>query len=413
MATTYHFYLRKDKKRDNGECPIYLRITQNRKSRYLSTGVFIKPKFWNPNKEEVRKSHRNYKSLNSILDKEQDKAESIQAELSRYGKDSAKAIQKRLKQQEAGDFFDLADEYLENVKAEKSYYTHKNNKVAIDKVEAFEGERSLPLKHIDTAWLERFEQFLKQEYNNHPNTINKNFRPIRAVIKKALKRHLISVNPLNNFEGAKRAKPQPKTKLSINQIRAIEEFDFEKGSNLWHTRNYFMFSFYSGGIRFGDLCCLKWKDIKEGHISYQMNKNKKPFRVELNQYQQNILDCYSENKKTENYIFPILNNHKDYSDSTYLRKRISSKNALINKWLGNIAGKVNAKLEKEKSKIPKIENISFHVARHSFAQYAIDEKDLSMYELRQILRHSKIQTTEKYLKGLDEKLADKAMKKVF
>lgn len=412
MATTYHLYLRKDKKRDNGECPVYLRITQNRKSRYVSTGVYIPEKNWNPEKEEVRKNHRNYKALNSILDAEQDKAEKVQAELSRHGKDSAKAIQERLKERQTGDFFDLADEYLAEVKKENSYYTHKNAKVAIGKVEAFESERSLPLKHIDSGWLERFERFLKQEYDNHPNTISKNFRAIRGIIKKALKKHLMAIDPFTTFEGAKRAKPQPKTKLSIKQIETIEEFDLERDSNLWHTRNYFMFSFYSGGIRFGDLCCLKWKDIKEGRLSYQMNKNKKAFTIELNQYQKDILDYYSEDRKPEHFIFPILNSYKDYSDPTYLRKRISSKNALVNKWLGKITDKVNAKLEKEKSEISKIEDISFHVARHSFAQHAV-KKGLSMYELMQTLRHSKIETTQKYLKGLDEQLADEAMKKVF
>lgn len=412
MATTYHFYLRKDKKRDNGQCPVYLRITQNRKSRYVSTGVYLPEKNWNPEKEEVRKNHRNHKSLNSILQAEQAKAETIQAELSGHGKDSAKAIQKRLKQRQTGDFFDLADQYLEEVKTANSYYTYKNAKVAIDKVEAFEGGRSLPLRHIDTDWLERFERFLKQEYDNHPNTISKNFRAIKGVIKKALKKHLITINPLTNFDGAKRGKPKPKTKLSLKQIKAIEDFNFLEGSNLWHTRNYFMFSFYSGGIRFGDLCGLKWKDIKENRLSYRMNKNEKVFTIRLNEHQQNILDHYGSGKAPESFIFPLLNSRKDYSDPTYLRKQIGSKNALVNKWLGKIADKVNAKLDEDESDIPAIENLSFHVARHSFAQYAV-EQGLSMYELMQTLRHSKIETTQKYLKGLDEQLADKAMKKVF
>jgi site-specific recombinase XerD len=59
------------------------------------------------------------------------------------------------------------------------------------------------------------------------------------------------------------------------------------------------------------------------------------------------------------------------------------------------------------------ENISFHVSRHSFAQYAVSEKGLDVYELMQTLRHSKIETTQSYLKSLNEELADKAMKKVF
>ena len=85
---------------------------------------------------------------------------------------------------------------------------------------------------------------------------------------------------------------------------------------------------------------------------------------------------------------------------------------MVNKRLDKIVKKVNKKLKKKKSDIPPLDDISFHVARHSFAQHAV-EQGLSMYELMQTLRHSKIETTQKYLKGLDEQLADKAMKKVF
>jgi site-specific recombinase XerD len=412
MGTTYHFYLRKDKERANGDCPVYLRITQNRKSRYVSTGVYIKPKHWNKDKEKIRRSHRNYKALNSILEREQNKAEKVQDELGVHGKDSAKAIQQRLKQQQSGDFFDLADEYEKELDERKKLYAKKTLNVVLNKLEAFEGERSLPLKHIDKSYLERFEGFLKREYDNRSTTINKNFEPIRAIIKKALDKHLITIDPFANFEGAKRGKPKPKTKLSIDQIRAIENFDLEKGSNLWHTRNYFMFSFYSGGIRFGDLCCLKWDDVKGNRLSYQMNKNDKVFTIELNEHQLEILDHYKDNKKKDGFIFPILNNHKDYSDPIFLRKRIGSKNALINKWLGKIVDKINERLEQKESETPTLDDISFHVARHSFAQYAV-EQGLSMYELMQTLRHSKIETTQRYLKGLDEQLADQAMKKVF
>ncbi len=412
MAVTYHFYLRKDKQREDGKAPIYFRITQNRKSRFLTTSEWIKPKHWNKEKEEVRRSHTTYKSINSILNDKRNKAKQIQADLSKHGKSSAKAIQKRLKKQQSGDFFDLADVYLKEIKENQSYYTHKNAKVAIDKVEAFEGERSLPLNHIDTDYLERFENYLKNKYKNKPNTVNKNFRAIKGVLKKALKNHLIIINPLTNFEGAKPAKSKPKTKLSIRQIQALKDFDLEKGSNHWHTRNYFMFSFYSGGIRFGDLCGLKWSDIKENRLSYQMNKNDKVFTIELNEYQQKILNQYGVNRQPDGFIFPLLNNHKDYSDATYLRKRIASNNTRVNKWLKKLAKRVNKRLKKDRSSIPSIEDISFHVARHSFAQHAV-EQGLSMYELMQTLRHSKIETTEKYLKGLDEQLADKAMKKVF
>lgn len=409
MAVTYHFFIRKDKKRSDGKAAIYLRITENRKSRQLSTGEWIKPKHWNSGKEVVRRSHSTYKSINSILKGKLDKAKAIQADLDEHNKSSAKAVQERLKKQQSSDFFDIADVYLEDVKKNQSHYTYKNAKVAINKMEAFVGSRSLSIKNVTTEKLEEFEAFLKNEYNNAPNTIHKNFRPIKAVIQKALKNHLIGINPLANFKGAKKAKARPKTKLSFQQIQALEALELERGSNLWHTRNYYLFSFYSGGIRFGDVCTLRWSDIQNGKLRYQMNKNDKVFNIELNEYQQEILDAYSITKQPGGYIFPILNPHRDLSNETELRKRIGVHNALVNKWLKRLVERVN----EASSGVAPIEGISFHTSRHSFAQYAVDEKNLSVYELMQALRHSKVETTQQYLKGLDEELANKAMKKVF
>jgi hypothetical protein len=66
MATSFHLYL-KNRPKKNGEYPVYLRITNNRKHKYISTGVAVKKKHWNPTSEEVRRNHDNYKTLNTTL----------------------------------------------------------------------------------------------------------------------------------------------------------------------------------------------------------------------------------------------------------------------------------------------------------------------------------------------------------
>lgn len=197
MATTYHFYLRKDKVRANGESPIYLRITQNRKSRYVSTGVAVNLQDWNKEKEVIRKSHRNSKSLNSILKRELSKARTVQDELGVFGKDSAKAIQKRLKENNSGDFFELAESYATELEETKKLYTLKTLRVVLGKLENFEGDRTLPIKSIDVEYLIKFERFLKSRYNNRSTTINKNFECIREITRRALKDHLMSFRPLS------------------------------------------------------------------------------------------------------------------------------------------------------------------------------------------------------------------------
>lgn len=405
MSVSFHLYL-KNQKRKNGELPVYLRITKDRKHKYMSTGISLLEKYWNPDKEEVRRNHPNSKTLNEILLSKVREAEQAQMDLLRSGKESAKAIQQKLKAGKNADFFSLADEWYDELVAEGKYHQFKTLKVVLRKLEKFEGERFLDLNNIDTAYLERFEKFIRVNYKNKGITIHKNFKIIRKVIKMAIKAGLIKESPFLLFEGIKQNKSSQKVKLSIEQIRAIEALHLKPGTSIWHTRNAFLFSFYSGGIRFGDICRLKWVNVKNDRLLYRMNKNDKPFSTALNDNQKKILSLYSG--KEDEYVFPFLNSAKTYTELD-LRRSISSRNVIVNG--KNVPG--NKSGLKEIANLAGIEeNVSFHVSRHSFAQYAV-EQGLGVYELMQTLRHSKIETTQQYLKGLDEELADKAMRKVF
>lgn len=407
MATSFHFFL-KQRQKKNGDYPIYLRITNNRKHKYVSTGISLSDKQWNPLEEKVRKSHPNYKTLNEILEAKIKEAENIQSDLMKNGAESAKAIRERIKNTQRADFFDLGEQLLNELETNRKFYASKTLKVVLKKFEELEGERSLPLNQIDANYLEKFEQYLRNKYENGDSTINKNFEPIRLIINRALKHHLMARDPFKEYNVPTRDRTKPKTKLSKKQIETIEALKLKPNTWEWHVRNAFLFSFYSGGIRFGDICCLKWSNVKNEKLTYQMNKNEKPFSSDLNSFQTDILSHYSG--ANNDFIFPFLNSNKDYTDSMELRQQISAKNVLVNgkKEEGKESG---LKLIAKMAEID--ENISFHVARHSFAQYAVSERGLSMYEAMQALKHSKIETTQRYLKGLDEELANKAMKKVF
>lgn len=404
---TFNFVLR-EKQNRLGENPIYLRITSNRKHKYISTGVSVKSKDWNPINQEVRRSHDYYKTLNETLKLKRIEVQNAHNELLKQGNESAKAIRERVKTTAKADFFELGEVLYNDYFKARKYYASKTLLVVLKKVEEFHGERELPLKNVDSTFLQGFIEFLRTEYSNNDSTINKNFEPIRKIIQLGIKSYLITSNPIDLIKVPPRRPVEQKTKLTIEQINTIEALNLKPGSWEWNVRNAFLFSFYSGGIRFGDICCLKWSNVKNGKLSYQMNKNKKGFSTELNQYQSNILQQYSG--EDNQYIFPFLKNGVDYSDPIELRKAISSNNAQAN---GKVepGGETGLKLIARMAGID--ENISFHVSRHSFAQYAVSVRGLDVYELMQTLRHSKIETTAKYLKGLSEELADKAMKKVF
>jgi len=67
MAISLKLVQRTQKQNKLGEAPIYLRITQERKSTFLSTGISVFPKQWNAEKEQVRTSHPISDVLNQRL----------------------------------------------------------------------------------------------------------------------------------------------------------------------------------------------------------------------------------------------------------------------------------------------------------------------------------------------------------
>ena len=57
-------------------------------------------------------------------------------------------------------------------------------------------------------------------------------------------------------------------------------------------------------------------------------------------------------------------------------------------------------------------NLSFHISRHSFADYARTQ-GMDLYSISKALAHSDLKTTEVYLKSFDTAAVDDAMGKLF
>lgn len=147
-----------------------------------------------------------------------------------------------------------------------------------------------------------------------------------------------------------------------------------------------------------------------------MGKNHKTRDIKLPKQALDILELYrKDDSRPTDYIFPLLDNNAIYAKAVtqseidvlpseiknLLFNQISSKTAIINKYLKKIA--VCAGINK---------NISFHIARHSFAKVA-KEKGISTDVIQNILGHSKEETTKRYMGEIDNSECDKTMEKLF
>lgn len=455
MSATISLYLRKDRPNNNGKCPVFLRITHNRKTKYVSTGVRVKPKNWNPatkTEKWVSKGDRDHATLNNDLRKELSKAKKARAELNRQDQVSSIAIQRRLKSDTKDDFFSFAEKYQEKIK-EKSYYTWKQNRVAIEKVRKYHESDDLPLKYIDAAFLMKLIEFMQSKpYSNKASTIHKNFGAIRAILDRAVLEKFLPENPMDDpaFKLPKGNGSEEKTKLTNEQIQAIEDLNIQPWTNLWHARNAFIMSFYFYGIRIGDLCMLRWSNVKNERLKYTMSKTGNPIDVKIPSGAYNLLYNYIEspgkyvsinkyeqidniyvmhpinhklilskhvienflNTTPDDYIFPFLSEltPKQRKDPEQVRRKISTWTSIIN---GSNTSSDLAGLKKIAQMAEIDAEISMHVARHSFAQFAVEKKDVPTYKLMILLGHQSIKTTMQYLKKLNVEAADDAADAIF
>jgi integrase len=399
MAITFKPEINNKPKKD-GTCLIMLRITENRKIKRISTGIFLK--FDEFNKEAdygkwIRKSNPNHKKLNSDIEDFIEKAKKASKTIEKNNQIvSAKSIINEVNNKNTGSFTDYFKAKLEIYLTTNSAGYYKHLKSKLNNLNEFNS--NILFTELNVSLLNKYEVHLKKKGLND-NSVTSNLRAIRTILYEAIKEDLFEgKNPFTS-KTLKEFKTN-KEKLSLEEIKKIEGLELEENSILWNVKNYFLFAYYAAGIRIGDFMQLQWKNIVEDTLIYNMDKTASAHEVVLIPKAKAILKLYqTKNINSENYIFPILKNELLKADKLKLNSAISSKNAVINLNLKKIA--LKAKINK---------NLTFHISRHSFADI-LRQQDVSIYDIKDLLGHSDIKITQNYLKSFDRDSANKAHSK--
>ncbi|MBD2702644.1 site-specific integrase [Spirosoma sp. BT702] len=388
-----------NKPKKDGRYALYLRITENRQHRRVYIGFDIPLKDWNPNKKEVRRSYVLHEVINKKIDAIKSDAIRLKADTKNV---TSLVIAENLKGRSSAYFFQYAYEYLSN----KPYNTQRNVRSEINKLLEYVDNKELFFSDITVKLLTDYEQWLRTKKGNTTNTIGTGFSKIRAVFNQAVKEGLVPIqdNPFLLIK-LKEGKPD-RVRLTEGELETFRNVSLPEGSLLWHTRNYWLCAFYMAGMRFSDICCLQWKNINDNRLSYVMWKTKatvtKSHSIQLPKQAEEIIRHYQPEKiDPEGFVFPIMSAKRTYDADVDILKEVSRKNALINRYLKKICFLAG---------IPR--ELSFHSARHTFADLG-RKKINDVYAISKLLRHSKINITEKYLSEFDTDTTDKALESIF
>jgi len=382
---------------------VLLSIEAEGRTKYVSLGVKVRKKQWSKTNQRVLPStHRHAEQLNAELDKKLNEATAV---LNKMKYEEAVVTVDTIKERitsghNRGDFWDYADAWLEQKRRKQQIYYYRRSKSILKNFGEFSG-RPLPWKRLSVTLLREFDVFLAETKNNSANTRRGVFRVLSTMVREAVRESIISPqdDPFYRFKPPK-ATTTHRARLTLDEITRMEALDLSQESRECVARDMYILAFRMRGARFGDMVRLRWSSVAEGRITYVARKTGDPVSVPISGEMQAILDRYTLESEDDEFVFPPLR-RRLFADLEAEAAKVASVNARVNAAL---------KLVAEKAKISK--SVSFHTARHSFASIA-DQMGIDHGAIQAALKHKNRQTTDIYLKSLDDVALDDKLVKVF
>ncbi|QBZ98852.1 site-specific integrase [Flavobacterium sangjuense] len=385
------FYIKTDKVKANGEAPIYAKVTLGNQKTTLSTGKDISPERWmftnklrnvlKLEQEKVLKKSLELFSLN--LNKKFNEIYEIDpnVDLSLL-KDEISGKIKSRKSILILDIFekhntDFARKVNNDERAAASLQKYKRSSDLMKNfIKKTYGKENFEFDEVNGAFIHNLESYLKYEsefkgiIGIKNNSVVKYFTNFKTMINFGIKINLIDKNPFVKYEG--KLKVRDATFLTTDELNLIESKTFSS-IRLENVKNIFLFSCYTGYAPI-DACSLKLSNlIQDNNGMFWIKTDRVKTGVRANvpvlPPAQKIIDKY---KDSEVGLIPKLSNQK------------------MNAYLKEIADLCG--IEK---------NLTWYVARHTFATTVTLGNGIKIENVSAMMGHTNIKQTQHYAKVLD------------
>jgi len=402
MKTFLSIILDTRRKKKDGSFPIILRLTHLRKTTSISTGFSVQKIYWDEKKCEIKRNYPEVDSvprLNNLLLKEKAKANDILNKLYDEGKLNYMSIDqvknRIVKKHRYNSFFGYGYSLVQDLKKSRRFGTARNYKGALSVLRTFRNGRDIKFNEFNYSMILKFERYHLGK-GNSLNGLSTYLRVYRAIYNKGIKEGLIEreAYPFANY--TIRQAPTKKRAIDFKFIKRILDLDLPKQTVLFRYRNYFLSSYLLYGMNFTDMAYLKLENIVDNRLKFRRKKTGKLFDIKITKTLAEILKIYTKDKSKDEYIFPIIKRSSpeiQEREIAWERKRY------------NIGLKEIAKLCGIEQKL------TTYVSRHTFATQAM-LKNIPLEAISAMLGHSKLDTTQIYLKSLPTNILDKYHERV-
>lgn len=385
------FYVKRAKANSAGQIPIYLRLTVDGARLEFSVKRYVSPEKWSTAQNRMKGNSEESRTVNTFLDIMKSRVYEIQKNLIHDGREvKAETIKNILldiddrKRMLIPIFKDHNNRMQALVGKEYANGTLTRYKTCLSHTEEFLKWKfnvsDIEITEIDHAFISDFEFFLRTEKSCANNSAVKYIKNFGKIIRICLANKWLTYDPFLCYD-SKFVEVQRQF-LDDAELFALanKEFEIER---IAQVRDIFLFSCYTG-LAYIDTRNLKVENIGVGiegnkWIFTSRQKTKTASNIPLLPQAEEIIEKYKDHPQCviKGILLPVLSNQK------------------MNSYLKEIADLCGIKKE-----------LTFHIARHTFATTVTLSNGVSIESVSKMLGHKSIKTTQHYAKILDKKVSD-------
>lgn len=388
---TLHFYAKSTKMNADGKLPIYIRLTVNGQRLEFSSKKFIEKSKWSPEMTKMKGQSEEARSVNSYLEMIRSKVLGAELELLHKNEDltieNFQAIlldKNKANRMLVSIFQDHNNKMKELLGKQYAPGTLQRFEVTLNHLKNFLNWKykvtDIRIDKIDFAFITDFEFYLRSIKNCANNTAVKYVRNFRKIINICLNNDWIEKNPFSKYEG--KVYEVDKDFLTEEEINKIYNKTITN-TRLEQVRDIFIFCCFTG------LAYIDVQQLRKDHLGIGIDGNKWIFKnrqktdtrskIPLLPVAEELIEKYATHPKcnNEDRLLPVLSNQKMNS---YLKE------------IGDICG-----IQKE---------ITFHMARHTFATSVTLSNGVPIESVSKMLGHKSLRTTQHYAKIVDKRVSD-------
>jgi len=387
------FYVKKTKMIANGTAPVYLRITIDGERADISSKRYINPDKWNASGQKLGGSGDEVRALNSYLKTLEHQVyeahrNMIEKKLPLTAAGLKNILLKKDEPEKDKMLVPIFEEHNRQVKAligrEYAQGTldryQTSLKHTVEFIQWKYKVNDINIRGIDHEFIMSYDFYLRSERKCNNNSTVKYLKNFKKIILICIANGWLDKDPFIKYKP--KVKEVNREYLTMEDLQRISDKQFTN-VRLTQVRDIFLFSCYTG-LAYADVKKLKREEITIGldgqkWIFTSRQKTDTASRIPLLPTALQIIKKYEDHPECSDLgkILPVLSNQK------------------MNSYLKEIADVCN--IEKE---------LTFHIARHTFATTITLANGVSIESVSKMLGHTNIRTTQHYAKILDSKVGE-------